>query len=232
MRFDEKREQILLAEKIGRILDGDVTGEERVALLAEIEKIPGAETLLQEMSDDDARLNQAISASIPQESLDRFEAVIDLEFDARNPARPAGSTGSWMRIGLQIAATVVLVAGTFAFTSFWMQSRMDDAVASLAAHMETERILLAQTVQDALETKVSGEPVHIGQEGNWTEILTPIKTYKSKSGHWCRQYLRETTFGGLDLSIRGTACRDQNGTWTTVFAEPVSDKFSPRYSGI
>jgi surface antigen len=232
MRFDEKREQILLAEKIGRILDGDVSGEERVALLAEIERIPGAQELLQEMSEDNARLTQAISASIPQASMERFEAAIDYEFDGQNSPRPLKHGGSWVRAGLQIAATLVLIAGTFAFTTYWMQSRMDDAVASLAAHMETERILLAQTVQDALETKMSGEPVHIGQEGNWSEILTPIKTYKSKSGHWCRQYLRETTFGGLALSIRGTACRDQNGTWTTVFAEPVSDKFSPRSSGI
>jgi surface antigen len=232
MRFDEKREQILLIEKIGRILDGDVSGEERVVLLAEIEQIPGAQELLQEMSEDNERLTQAISASIPQESLDRFEAVIDVEFDSRISARPQKRARPWMRTGFQIAATLVLVAGTFAFTSFWMQSRMDDAVASLAAHMETERILLAQTVQNALETKMSGEPVHISQEGNWSEILTPIKTYKSKSGHWCRQYLRQTTFGGLDLSIRGTACRDQNGTWTTVFAEPVSDKFSQQSSGI
>lgn len=232
MRFDEKREQILLAEKIGRILDGDVSGEERASLLAEIERIPGANALLQDMSDDNERLNQAMSATIPQESLDRFEAAIDREFDSRSPARPARHAGSFMHIGLQVAASLVLVAGTFAFTSFWMQSRMDDTVASLAAHMETERILLAQTVQNALETKVSGEPVYVGQEGDWSEVLTPIKTYRSKSGHWCRQYLRQTSFSGIAMSIRGTACRDQDGTWTTVFAEPVSDGFSPRSPGI
>ena len=129
---------------------------------------------------------------------------------------------------VQVAAALVLIAGTFMFTAFWMQSRMDNAVATLAAHMETERTLLAQTVQEALETRVSGEPIYVGQEGAWTEVLTPIKTYRSKSGHWCREYIRQTTFSRLDLTIRGTACRDENGTWTTVFAEPVSDGFSPQ----
>ena len=56
-----------------------------------------------------------------------------------------------------------------------------------------------------------------GRKASWTDVLTPIKTYKSKSGHWCREYVRQTTFSGLDLTIQGTACRDENGTWTTVF---------------
>ena len=164
--------------------------------------------------------------------MDRFQTLIDREFAKREmpPHRPA--FGGWTGHFVQMAAALVMIAGTFGFTTYWMQSRMDAVVSSLAAHMETERVLLAQSVQDALETKVSGEPVHVCKEGNWSEILTPIKTYRSKSGHWCRQYLRQTTFGGLDLSIRGTACRDENGTWATVFAEPVSDKFSPQTPGI
>lgn len=232
MTFDERREQMLLAKDIGKILDGEGSEEERAALKARVEKQDGGRDLLERMTRDNAVLQNAVPAEMPDASMARFQTLIDQEFARRE--LPAGhpAHASWKTVFVQMAAALVLIAGTFAFTSFWMQSRMDDAVSSLAAHMETERILLAQTVQEALETKVSGEPVFVGQEGDWSEVLTPIKTYRSKSGHWCRQYLRQTTFGGLDLSIRGTACRDGNGTWTTVFAEPVSDKFSPQTPGI
>lgn len=232
MTFDEKREQVLLAKDIGKILDCEGPVPERTALRARIEKQPGGSEMLRDMAHDNTVLQKAVAADIPDASMARFQALIDREFARRDLPAAHHGHASWKTMFVQMAAALVLIAGTFAFTSFWMQSRMDDAVSSLAAHMETERILLAQTVQETLETKVSGEPVFIGQEGDWTEILTPIKTYRSKSGHWCRQYLRQTTFGGRDLSIRGTACRDGNGTWTTVFAEPVSDKFSPQTPGI
>ena len=232
MTFDEKREQVQLAKDIGKILDREGPEAERETLRARIEKQDGGQELLEQMARDNTALQNAVPADMPDASMARFEALIDREFARREQPAAPHAHASWKTVFVQMAAALVLIAGTFAFTSFWMQSRMDDAVSSLAAHMETERILLAQTVQEALETKVSGEPVFIGQEGDWSEVLTPIKTYRSKSGHWCRQYLRQTTFGGLDLSIRGTACRDGSGTWTTVFAEPVSDKFSPQTPGI
>ncbi|MES0884843.1 hypothetical protein [Roseibium sp. SCP14] len=232
MTFDEKREQVLLIQEIGKILDGEGSGEERAMLLAKIRGDEDSEKCLRQVAEDNALLQDTVPAELPADSLDRFQAVIDREFEKRGtPAKPHARP-FWSNAIVQMAAALVLIAGTFMFTSIWMQSRMDDAVASLAAHLETERILLTQSVQEALETRVSGETVFIGQEGDWTEVLTPIKTYKSKSGHWCRQYLRQSTFGGRDLSIRGTACREQDGTWTTVFAEPVSDKFPPQSSGI
>ncbi len=232
MTFEEKRDQVMLAELIGRFLDGEVPEEGRSALLAQIRATDGGDDLLQLMAHDDTLLKKSVYEQVPQGSLDRFQSVIDREFEKRKvPSDPAHYV-HWKYPLAQMAAALVLIAGTFMFTTFWMQSRLDSAVSSLAAHMETERTLLAQTVQEALETKVSGETVQIGQGGSWSEILTPIRTYKSKSGHWCRQYLRQSTFGGMDLSIQGTACRDQNGVWTTVLAEPVTGAANQKVSGI
>ena len=232
MTFNEKREQVALAADIGRLLDGEGTEEELSKLKDGLSQIEGAPELLQQMSYDNRVLQGAVASPVPDESMARFKGLIDSEFAKRSGGRERGGALSWTGVLVQMAAALVLIAGTFAFTSHWMQSQMDQTVATLAAHMETERILLAQSVQEALETRVSGEPVYIGQEGDWLEVLTPIKTYKSKSGHWCRQYLRQTSFGSMQLSIRGTACRDENGTWTTVLAEPVTDSFMPRTNGI
>ncbi|WP_428686479.1 hypothetical protein [Roseibium sp.] len=232
MTFDERRDQILLAESIGRLLDDEVSAEERPELLAKIQQTDGGDDLLRQMAHDDMLLKKAVAETVPQASLDMFQAMIDREFEKRQiPEMPVHHV-SWKNTLVQMAAALVLIGGTFMFTSFWMQSRLDDTVSSLAAHMETERTLLAQTVQEALETKVSGETVQIGQGASWSEVLTPIKTYKSRSGHWCREYLRQSSFGKLDLSIRGTACRDGNGIWTTVLAEPVSDPLGQQTSGI
>ncbi|TYC52602.1 hypothetical protein FMN50_17860 [Rhodobacterales bacterium] len=230
MTFDKKREQILLATDIGKVLDGEGAAEERARLLGSIEDVDGGDYLMERMDADNRLLQRAIPASVPQDSLDRFQAVIDREFAKRKI--PAAANSNWSGMLVQTAAALLLVAGTFMFTTYWMQSRMDDAVASLAARMETERTLIAQTVQEALETRVSGEPIQISHEGNWVETFTPVHTYKSTSGHWCRQYVRETRFGGMDMSIQGTACRDESGTWTTVFAEPVSGDFAQQPPGI
>ncbi|CTQ74021.1 hypothetical protein [Roseibium alexandrii] len=230
MTFDEKKSQVDLAQDIGLILDNEMPPEARDELLIRLQADADSAELMKQMAADQALLQEVLPPSVPDATIKRLESVIEREFDRRAPK--AGSDRHWSRAIVYLAASLVLVAGTFAVTNFWMQSRMDQVVASLAVHMETERLALAQTVQEALETKVSGEPVAIGQDGDWSEILTPIKTYKSKSGHWCRQYLRETRFGKLDMTIRGTACRDENGVWTTVFAEPVSDNFSPQTNGI
>ncbi|MBN9673223.1 hypothetical protein [Roseibium aggregatum] len=232
MTFDEKREQILLASEIGRILDGEGSPKERAELLETLRGEQDANRMLQQLAHDNRLVQQAIPAPVPQESLDRFEAVIGREFTRRNAPPVRSQHPVWTGYFAQAAAALFLVAGTFMFTSFWMESRMDSAVASLAARLETDRFLIAQTVQEALETKVSGDPIYISHEGDWTETFTPVQTYKSKSGHWCRQYVRESTFSGLDMTIRGTACRDQNGTWTTVFAEPVTGDFSSETPGI
>ncbi len=231
MTFDEKREQILLAAEIGRLLDSEGSEEERRVLMEKIGRLPEDEDLLRTMVGDDILLQQAVPAAVPDESMDRFQAVIDREFSepglSSAPAKRAFRPGPLM----QIAAALVLVTGTFLYTVHLMQIRMDDAIGALAAHMEAERTLLARTVQDALETQMSGDPVQIAHHGNWSEVLTPIKTYKSTSGHWCRQYLRVTTVAGLDMSVVGTACRDQGGTWNTVSAEPLPQTSSGVPSG-
>lgn len=227
MTFDKKREQITSAEKAGRLLDREGNDSELLALLNEVKQSEASGRLLRALAHDDAVLHSAMPADVPGRSMDRYLEVIDREFDKRSPQHLRRAQPFWSSPMVQIAAALVLMAGTFMTTSFWMQSRMDTAMVALAAHMETERMLLAKTIQETLETKVSGEPVYIGQDGAWSDVLTPVRTYKSKSGHWCREYTRQTTFSKRALTIRGTACRDENGTWTTVFAEPVSDKFAP-----
>lgn len=210
----------VLAKRVSALIDHELSEVDRRDLEAQLFRNQQSRNLFRGFAADQELLRQAFSLSDNPEAQDHLESSICAEFDALE--KTTKRSFSEVHIAWQAAAAILLMAGTFGLTSLWMESRLDTAIEEIATKMETERQLLATTVQDALETKVSGEVVQIGQQGSWSDALTPIKTYRSKSGHWCRQYLRETVFGEYRLAIRGTACRDQNGIWTTVLAEPTS----------
>ena len=75
-----------------------------------------------------------------------------------------------------------------------------------------------------LETRTSGEAVSLSEFGGQGESLMPVRTYKSVSGHWCREYVRDIMLEGRTIGIRGVACRTGEGEWVTVKAEPVEGK--------
>ena len=221
MTLTDKLNRIRLAEEIGRLLDNEVPEAKRDEVEAWIDAQPGGAELLNQMSSDYNKFRQAMADPISDSALERFTSIIDTEFAARGERHP----GRRPTIGVlpQLAAALVLVAGTSIVTGLWMQNRMDIAISEIVAHMETERSLIGETVQRVLETRISGEAVTVNSDGAWSDVLTPIQTYKSKSGHWCRHYIRQTEFGGHNMTIRGTACRDENGVWTTVVAEPIQE---------
>lgn len=209
-----------LAKRIGALIDHELSEVDRRDLEAQLFRNQQSRNLFRGFSADQELLRQAFSLSDSPETQNHLESSIRAEFDTLK--KTTKRSFSEIRVAWQAAAAILLMAGTFAMTFLWMENRLNTAIEEIATKMETERQLLAAAVQDALETKVSGEMVQIGQQGSWSDALTPITTYRSKSGHWCRQYLRETVFGEYRLAIRGTACRDQNGNWTTVLAEPAS----------
>lgn len=69
-----------------------------------------------------------------------------------------------------------------------------------------------KTVQYALENLVSGTASNVSDRG--TEIaVTPLRTWKSVSGHWCRRYELIVTQPGADPERnKATRCR-QDGVW-------------------
>jgi surface antigen len=74
-----------------------------------------------------------------------------------------------------------------------------------------------QVVQNALEGTVSGtvlsweNPVS-GHSGS----VTPLKTFRSKSGAYCREYNETLTIGHRTETYTDTACRAADGQWHPV----------------
>ena len=84
--------------------------------------------------------------------------------------------------------------------------------ASLPAWDARTELTLSTTVQYALENLVSGTAVTT-KRGKTQITVTPIRTWKSVSDHWCRLYaVIVTAPGKAQNRTEETRCR-QTGIW-------------------
>ena len=80
-----------------------------------------------------------------------------------------------------------------------------------------ERTLARYAVQQTLETKLKH------QSGRWEDplnntfgLVTPLRTYKSITGHYCREFMEVVTRKGAIKSSLQKACRTARGRWLRV----------------
>ncbi|RMF84706.1 MAG: hypothetical protein D6744_02575, partial [Planctomycetota bacterium] len=98
---------------------------------------------------------------------------------------------------------------------FSARFRVESEIARIQALRAEDRSLVEKTVNQVLETKVSGTAVEwrnpdSGSHGK----VTPVRTYRSESGKWCREYTLITiTRDGARQSRRAIACREPDGRW-------------------
>ena len=100
-----------------------------------------------------------------------------------------------MRLSPLIAALLALGAWNMAASSARADSHYESAI------------------QYALEHLVSG--IHTESAFFGTDVsVTPIRTWKSVSGHYCRQFdITVTRQGAMPEQDRGIRCRDSDGVW-------------------
>jgi len=69
----------------------------------------------------------------------------------------------------------------------------------------------------ALESMPSGQSVawRNPDSGN-AGAVTPVRTYQTANGQYCREYTQTITVGGERHQSYGTACRQADGTWRIV----------------
>lgn len=80
-----------------------------------------------------------------------------------------------------------------------------------------DRLAMQQTTHTALETG------HTNQTSTWSNpdsghsgTVTPIKTYQTTQGQYCREYQQTVNIGGRTEQAYGTACRQPDGSWKVV----------------
>lgn len=73
---------------------------------------------------------------------------------------------------------------------------------------------ITMTRYDALENKLSNDSLSWNDEANNVSVvITPIKTFKSSNGSFCREYKEVVNNNGEITSRSGFACRKEKGNW-------------------
>lgn len=77
-----------------------------------------------------------------------------------------------------------------------------------------DKLAMERNSQSSLEST----PTH--QVSSWRNpdsghsgSITPTRTYQSPQGRNCREYTQTVTIDGRTETVRGTACRQYDGTW-------------------
>jgi surface antigen len=74
--------------------------------------------------------------------------------------------------------------------------------------------LASRTVQSALEHAPDGATRSwVNEQTGHRGSLTPLRTYVSERGYFCRVYREELVVGAESGSFKQNACRDENARW-------------------
>lgn len=119
------------------------------------------------------------------------------------------------RVVLAVACLAVAPACTMVST----QDQPEPLVPSASTTLESsDRSMANEKLQLALEKSLSGEstrwqnPVS-GVSGS----VTPLKTWKTSEGTYCRSYSEKITLSsGQSLNREGVACRAENAVWKSA----------------
>jgi surface antigen len=72
----------------------------------------------------------------------------------------------------------------------------------------------AQAAQKAFETAPSGKSVAWrNPDSGHNGTVTPVRTYQTASGQYCREYQQTISVGGEMHQAYGKACRQPDGSW-------------------
>ncbi len=73
------------------------------------------------------------------------------------------------------------------------------------------------TAQEAFETAPAGRTSswRNPDSGN-SGTVTPVKTYQTNNGQYCREYNQTVNVGGRTEEAYGTACRQEDGSWKII----------------
>ena len=82
---------------------------------------------------------------------------------------------------------------------------------------ELERVLAQEALQKALESVASQRLYRWeNHDSGISGFITPLRTFKIQTGHYCRQFMEAVAKDGKIASSVHTACRTDQGRWIVV----------------
>lgn len=204
-------------ERLAAYLDGELDADEVRAIEEALAASPSLRKALREMREADGLLRAAFSKPLREPAPERLVETVSREFSARRDAATGGRGGgaSPARYALPIAASLAVLLIGLGSGYFSARFRVESEIARIQALRAEDRSLVEKTVNQVLETKVSGTAVEWRNPDSGSHgTVTPVRTYRSESGKWCREYtLITVTRDGARQSRRAIACREPDGRW-------------------
>jgi surface antigen len=188
--------------------DGALPPEQMVRVAERLLSDPAARDKVRALQADAALLRRAYQDAGEAPPPPAMLAAIDRGFARRRRRR------QWQQPPALIAASLalVLLGGLAGYLAG--EYRLRSEFAAQIALAQKDQQYLEAAVDQALESKASGEVLawHNPDSGSFGEVV-PVRTYRSRSNHWCREYQASTTQGGVQEKIRAVACRAGKGNW-------------------
>ena len=82
---------------------------------------------------------------------------------------------------------------------------------------KADQLYAQQAAQQSLETQPSGTTsTWNNPDSGHSGTFTPVRTYETEAGAYCREFQQTVTIGGKTEDAYGTACRQPDGSWKIV----------------
>ena len=196
-------------ETLVAYVDGQLDARETDAVEAALAKDPEARQTVRALREGAALLRAAFNEPMNEPVPPRILETID-QAAARGRV-PAPRV--WpMALAASFAALVIGLGVSLYLTD----QRVERQLAALEARVEADQRYREAALAKALEKHVSGETVawENPDSGSSGEI-TPVRTFKSTKGQWCREYAASAWLGEKQEFQRAIACREAQGQWKT-----------------
>ncbi|MEH6579961.1 MAG: RT0821/Lpp0805 family surface protein [Amphritea sp.] len=182
--------------------DGELDRPEQQRVEQALERSPELQQQLVRMCQLDTLLGAAYSDALhsQQPPLRALEPVTQKTSFRSSLGQWLGQTFSWQ----PGVAAALLVLGVVVGGLYERQSQQTEFAMSQQQ--------LQQAIDKALETHLSREPLQWSSDNNDSAgTITPVRTYKSEQGQYCREFIERHDVGGQITEQRGVACRGEQG---------------------
>ena len=211
-------------ETLSRFLDGDLPADERAEIDAALEADPTLVERLSALEAQDHAIREWFDAQLTEAPAALTESVRNSFAERRAHGGGGPGWGHWWLPSAAAAAVVAVGLGAF---DYMLDRRVDRALDQMRAERASDMALLASAMQEVLETRESGVEVsYTNSSTGFGVTLIPRRTWKSASGHWCREFIEVFEGTGRDIAPTSVACRDPEGQWRRVTTK-VPSPFLP-----
>lgn len=166
--------------------------------------------------------NDTLHAAVPQTLKDTIlqsTTVEDAGSDGNIVAFAPQAKTEWKKALPMAAAVACLFLGLGVGGGYqYSQTSTGNALKLAAFTLQQDQSQMDQALNQALEVNMSGDTqTWANPDSHRTATFTPVRTYKDKSGTFCREYKKDVRTGEQSETTFGLACREDDGTWKTRY---------------